>query len=182
MNVRELAPPPDLPAPDARLPAVTVRLALAIVGTLLSLIVYGNSAWLAVGIIFSLQAAWAPEYLLGWAVIVFLALGELNRRAALSWQLLVLIAGVHLLHVLATFTLGLPWRSWIQPRAFTQPLRRFVTIQIPVQLLAVATLLLLAPNARGQRPLTVAEFTVIGAAALAGLTLLLLRRRPDEGP
>jgi hypothetical protein len=180
MNLRELAPPPDLPAPDARLPAVAVRLALAIIGTLLSLIVYGTSAWLAVGIIFSVLAAWAPEYLLGWVVIVFLALGELNRPATLSWQLLVLIAGVHLLHVLATFTLGLPWRSWIQLRAFTQPLRRFLTIQIPVQLLAVATLLLFAPNAHGHRPLTVAEFSVIGAAALAGLTLLLLNGRTDD--
>ena len=182
MNLRELAPPPDLPAADAHVPALAVRLALAIVGTLLSLIVYGTSAWLAVGIVFSLLAAWAPEYLLGWAVIVFLALGELNRSAGLSWQLLVLIAGVHLLHVLATFTLGLPWRSWIQPRAFTQPLRRFLMIQIPVQLLAVATLLLLAPNAHGHRPLTVAEFTVIGAAALGALALLLLNRRVDDLP
>jgi hypothetical protein len=180
MNARELAPPPDLPAPDARLPALAVRLALAIVGTLLSLIVYGTNAWLAVGIVFSVLAAWAPEYLLGWVVIVFLALGELSRPATLSWQLLVLIAGVHLLHVLATFSLGLPWRSWVQPRAFAQPLRRFLAIQIPAQLLAVATLLLLAPNARGHRPLTVAEFTVIGAAALAGLTLLLIRRKADE--
>ena len=182
MNVRDLAPPQDLPAADARIPALAVRLTLAIVGTLLSLLVYGSSAWLAVGIIFSLLAAWAPEYLLGWAVIVFLALGELNRSAGLSWQLLVLIAGVHLLHVLATFTLGLPWRSWIQPRAFTQPLRRFLMIQIPVQLLAVATLLLLAPNAHGHRPLTVAEFTVIGAAALGALALLLLNRRVDDLP
>jgi hypothetical protein len=180
MNVRELVPPPDRPVLDARVPGLAVRLALAIVGTLLSLLVYGTSAWLVLGIVFSVLAAWAPEYLLGWAVIVFLALGELNRSADLSWRLLVLIAGVHLLHVLATFMLGLPWRSWIQPRAFTQPLRRFLTIQIPVQLLAVVTLLLLAPNDHGHRPLTVAEFTVIGAAALGGLTLLLLNRRTDD--
>jgi len=40
---------------------------------LLSLVVYGSSGWLAVGIIFSLLAAWAPEYLLDWVLIVFLA-------------------------------------------------------------------------------------------------------------
>jgi len=99
MNVRELVPPPDLPAPDARVPGVAVRLVLAIVGILLSLVVYGSS-----GLArrrdhsFSLLAAWAPEYLLDWVLIVFLALGELSRPAALSWQLLVLLAGVHLLH------------------------------------------------------------------------------------
>jgi hypothetical protein len=181
MNVRELVPPPDLPAADARVPGLAVRLVLAIIGMLLSLVVYGSGGWLAVGIMLSLLAAWAPEYLLVWLLIVFLALGELNRPAALSWQLLVLLAGVHLLHVLATLALGLPWRSWIQPSVFTRPLLRFLAIQILVQLLAVVTLLLLAPNAHGHRPLTVAEFTLVGAAALAGLALLLLRRRADDG-
>ena len=113
MNLGELVPPPDLPAAGARVPGVAVRLVLAGAGVLLTLVVYGSSGWLAVGIIFSLLAAWAPEYLLAWVLIVFLALGQLSRPAALSWQLLVLLAGVHLLHVLATLALGLPWRSWI---------------------------------------------------------------------
>lgn len=181
MNLGDLVPPSDLPAPDARVPGVAVRLALAIVGILLTVVVYGSSGWLAVGIMFSLLAAWAPEYLLDWVLIVFLALGELSHPAALSWQLLVLLAGVHLLHALATLALGLPWRSWIAPSVFTRPLLRFLAIQIPVQLLAVVTLLLLAPNAHGHRPLTVAEFTLVGAAALAGLTLILLGRRADDG-
>jgi hypothetical protein len=181
MNLGDLVPPSDLPAPDARVPGVAVRLALAIVGILLTVVVYGSSGWLAVGIMFSLLAAWAPEYLLDWVLIVFLALGELSHPAALSWQLLVLLAGVHLLHALATLALGLPWRSWIAPTVFTRPLLRFLAIQIPVQLLAVVILLLLAPNAHGHRPLTVAEFTLVGAAALAGLTLILLGRRADDG-
>jgi hypothetical protein len=181
VSLPELSPPDDLPATDARIPGLTVRAALATVGILLTLVVYGGSGWVAVGVIFSLLSAWAPEYLLSWVVVVFLALGELSRPAGLSWQLLVLIAGVHLLHLLGMLALTLPWRSWLQPRLFERPLRRFIAIQIPAQLLAVATLLLFAPNAHGHRPLTVAEFTVIGAAALAGLTLLLLRRRADEG-
>jgi hypothetical protein len=179
MNLGELVPPRDLPAADARVPGVAVRLVLAIAGVLLTPVVYGSSGWLAVGIIFSLLAAWAPDYLLTWVLIVFLALGELGRPAALSWQLLVLLAGVHLLHVLATLALGLPWRSWIQPSVFTRPLLRFIEIQIPVQLLAVVTLLLLAPNGHGHRPLTVAEFSVVGASALAGLTVMLLGRGAD---
>ena len=181
MNLGELVPPRDLPAADARVPGVAVRLVLAIAGVVLTLVVYGSSGWLAVGIIFSLLAAWAPEYLLAWVLVVFLALGELSRPAALSWQLLVLLAGVHMLHALATLALGLPWSSWIQPSVFKRPLLRFLAIQIPVQLLAVVTLLLLAPNAHGHRPLTVVEFTLVGAAALAGLSLMLLSRRADDG-
>jgi hypothetical protein len=44
----------------------------------------------------------------------------------------------------------------------------------------VLALLLLAPSSDGHRPLTVAGFAVIGAAALAGLALLLTGPRFDE--
>jgi hypothetical protein len=181
VNVSELTPPTDPPAADARIPALVIRAALATVGILLTLVVYGTSHWLAVGVPFSLLAAWTPEYLLSWMVIVFLAVGELARPAGLTWQLLVLIAGVHLLHLLGMLALALPRRSYLQPRAFERPLLRFVAIQIPVQALAVVALLLLAPNAQGQRPLTVAAFQIVGAVALAALALLLLRRRADAG-
>jgi hypothetical protein len=179
MNLRKLARPPDLPAANARIPGVVVRVMLALIGVLVSLVAYGSSGWSVVGILLSLSAAWAPQNLLAWVLIVFLALGELGRHAALTWQLLVLLAGVHLVHVLGMLALELPWRSWVQPAVFARPVLRFIAIQIPVQLLAVVALLLLAPNAHGHRPLTIAEFTVIGAAALAGLALLL-RARPDE--
>ena len=61
------------------------------------------------------------------------------------------------------------------------PLRRFLVVQVPTQLLAVLALLLLAPSPDGHRPLTVAAFAVVGAVALAGLALLGARldeRRP----
>lgn len=180
MNLSELRPPSDLPAADARIPAIVVRIALATVGILLTLVVYGTSGWLTVGLIFSLLSAWAPEYMLSWAMIVFLALGELARPAGLTWQLLVLIAGVHLLHLLGMLALALPWRSLLQPRIFERAAVRFVAIQIPVQVLGVVALLLLGPDAHGQRPLTVGAFTIAGAVALAALALLLLGRRADH--
>lgn len=174
MNARDLVPPADLPASDARIPALVVRIAVAALGIGLTLVVFGPSGWLVLGVPFSLLAAWAPEYLLTWGVIVFLAIGELDRPAGLSWHLLVLIVGVHLLHVLGMLSLGLPARGWIQPRVFLLVLRRFLAIQFPVQALAVAALLLLAPNTHGHRPLSAAAFGVVGAAALVGLTLLLI--------
>jgi hypothetical protein len=179
MNLRP-ASPPDLPTADARIPCVLVRVMLALVGVLVSVVGYGLGGWGVIGILLSLSAAWWPQNLLAWVLIVFLGLGELGHHAALTWQLLVVLAGLHLLHVLGMLALELPWRSWVQPSVFIRPLLRFLAIQIPSQLLAVVALLLLAPNAHGHRPLTVVAFTVIGAAALAGLALLLLRARPDE--
>jgi|SRR5579863_8972344 len=182
MTLPDLKPPDDLPAADARIPAIVVRAALAIVGILLTLMVYGTSGWLAVGVLFGLLAAWAPEYLLSWVLIVVLAVGQLGRPAGLTWQLLALIAGVHLLHLLGMLALALPWRSLLQPRVFERPLLRFLAIQIPVQVLAAVALLLLAPDAHGRRPLTVAAFTIVGAVALAILALLMLSRRVDDRP
>jgi hypothetical protein len=48
-------------------------------------------------------------------------------------------------------------------------LRRFVVIQIPVQVLAVLSLSLLAPRSNGHRPLTIAGFALVGAVALVGV-------------
>ncbi len=181
MNVPVLRPPADLPASDARIPGVAVRLALVVVAVPLLLVVFGSNGWLVVGIMLALLAAWAPEYLLGWLLILMLALGELHHRATLSWRILVLLAGVHLLHMLAALALELPWRGWLQPAVFARPLLRFLAIQVPVQLLAVVALLLLAPNAHGHHPLSVAAFAVIGGGALGCLALLLLARRADAG-
>jgi hypothetical protein len=175
MNLRDLTPPADLPAADARMPGAAPRIALAIVGTLLSCVVFSTGGWIGVGIAISVIAALAPELMIGWLLILFLALGELGRPATLRWQLFVLLAGVNLLHLLATLALELPWRGWVQPAVFRAPLLRFVAIQIPSQLVAVVATALLAPNANGHRPVTIVAFTVIGAAALGGLALLLLR-------
>jgi hypothetical protein len=180
MNLSDLIAPADRPAPEARIPAVVFRVALALVGALLSLVDYHLSGWLTLGILISLGAAVFPQQLVGWGLILFLAVGQLARHPGLSWQLLVLIAGLHLLHILAMFSFDLPVRSWIDPAICARPLLRFITIQVPTQALAVIALLALAPRADGHRPVTVAAFALIGAAALAGLALLLLR--PGTAP
>jgi hypothetical protein len=180
MKLPGLVRRPDLFA-GAQIPGVTVRGVFTTAGVLLSLVDFGLTGWLAVGIVLSVAAAFSPQYLLGWVLILFLAAGRLAHNPSLSWQFLVLLLGLHLLHVLATLALELPWRSWVQPRVFVAPLRRFLVIQVPTQLLAVLALLLLAPSPDGHRPLTVAAFAVVGAVALAGLALLgsrLDERRP----
>jgi hypothetical protein len=180
MKLPGMAAPGDLPAAGARIPGFTVRAAVLIAGVLLTLVDFGLTGWLGVGIALSLAAAWAPELLLGWVLIVFLAAGQLARHPGLSWRFAVLLAGLHLLHVLAMQTLELPWRSWLAPAVLVAPLRRFLVIQVPIQLLAVLALLLLARGHDGHRPLTVAGFAVVGIVALAGVGLLLLGPRVDD--
>jgi hypothetical protein len=180
MNLPGLAPPSDLPAADARVPGLAIRGAFVIVGLAVSLLDYGLTGWLAIAILLTIAATWAPKYLLGWALILFLAVGQFTRHAVLSWRFLVLLAGLHLLHALAMLARELPWRSWVQPAVFVPPLMRVIAIQLPTQVLAVVALVLLAPNAHGHRPLTLAAFAAIGTVALVGLVLLLLSPRSPE--
>jgi hypothetical protein len=181
MKLTGFTAPTELPGAGARVPALAVATVFVIAGVLLSIVDYGFTGWLAVGIVLSVAAACFPRHLLAWVLTLFLAAGRLAHHASLSWQFLVVLAGVHLLHVLGMLTLELPRRSWVQPQLFVAPLRRFLVIQVPTQLLAVVALLLLAPNRDGHRPLNIAEFGVVGALALAGLALLLAGTRLDEG-
>jgi hypothetical protein len=177
MNMRGLVRPSDLPAADAWIPGLAIRAGFAVVGLALSVVDYWLTGWLAIAIVLTIAATLVPRYLLGWGLILLLALGQFTRHAALSWRFLVLLAGLHLLHALAMLALELPWRSWVQPAVFVAPLTRFVAIQVPTQVLAVIALVLLAPNANSHRPLTLAAFAAIGTVALVGLVLLLLRPR-----
>lgn len=171
--------PTELPLAEARLPGFAPRGALLVLGIVLAVIEVRQDGLLALAIGLALAATMAPRYLLGWVLILVLALSQLARHAALTWQVLVLLAGIHLLHVLSMLVLELPWRSWVQPSVLVAPLVRFVVIQVPTQLLAVVLLVLLAPGAHGDRPVTVAAFAGVGIVALVGLILLLLLPRPD---
>ncbi|MDA8291379.1 MAG: hypothetical protein M0Z33_06850 [Actinomycetota bacterium] len=177
---RGLLAPVDRPAPRARVPAGAIRVALVAVGMGLSLVVERSPALLVVSCALALAAALAPRYLWSWALVVVLALGELVHRAQLSWQFLVLLAGVHVLHALGLLAAEMPARSWFDPRVLVAPLVRVVAIQVPAQALAAGALLLLAPGAHGHRPVTVAAFAVIGVVALAGMMLVLLPRSARE--
>jgi hypothetical protein len=179
MRLTRFTGPAELPGAGARVPALGVRAVFVIAGLLLSVVDFGFTGWLAVGIVLSVASAFFPRHLLAWVLIVYLAAGRLPHHASLSWQFLVLLAGVHLLHVLGMQMLELRRRSWVQPQLFVAPLRRFLVIQVPTQLLAVVVLLLLAPNRNGHGPLDIAEFGVLGALALVGLALLLAEPRLD---
>jgi len=173
------SPPLELPVAGARVPGYAPRAALVAAGTLLALVDYGATGWLIAGAALSVAAAALPRYAVGWVLILFLAAGRLGAHTGLDWRLLVLLAGLHLLHILALLCMQLPVRSWIQPAVFAAPVRRFVAIQIPSQLIAVLALLLLVGH-EGHRELSAAALAPLGAIALTGLGLLLFG--PRSGP
>lgn len=180
VSLRALTRPADLAASDARLPGLALRAVLLAVGIGLAIVEDGGSGLLVVAIALAIGAAWAPQFLLGWGLILCLGLSQLARHDVLGWRLLVLLAGLHLLHALSLLVLELPWRSWIQPSVLFGPLVRFVAVQLPVQALAIAALALLAPGAGGHRPVTIAAFAGVGIVALVGLTALLLLPPPAD--
>jgi hypothetical protein len=163
-----------MPDIGARVPGFVPRLGLAITAGLLCAACYQPGFWLVVGLALTAFAVLLPHRLGAWLLVVFLGASQLGREAwPVSWRFLVLLAGMHLVHVLAALTLQLPWRSWVQVDVFRTPLMRFLLIQVPAQGAAALLVALLAPRSNGSRPLTLPAFGIVGAVALVGVTLLL---------
>jgi hypothetical protein len=173
------------PALGAVAPGITPRLVLGGGGALLSVAAYTPVSLIVVGALLALVAAAVPRTMAAWVLILFLAASQIPRdHSALHWRLLVLLFGLHLIHVLGAQALELPVRSSTEVAVFRTPLRRFVTIQVPVQIVAVLTLLLLAPGHDHGGPIAIAALGTVGALAFVAVTLVLTtpflrqKRRP----
>jgi hypothetical protein len=156
------------------MPALVLPVIIGVLSLGLSVVSYGPEAGIPVGIVCVVVSPWVPYRLGPWGAILVVGVGQFTRDASLNWQCFVLLAGLHLLHVVGAMTAGIPWRSWVQLAVFRLPLLRFIAIQIPTQLVAWLALEVLAPNSHGHRPVSWAGFGLIGAIALAGLALLLV--------
>jgi len=162
------------PAIGAVVPGIAPRLVLAAAGSLLSFTAYTSAFLIVVGVLLAIVAAAAPRTMAAWMLILFLGASRIPRaHTALEWRLLVLVSGLHLIHVVGAQVLELPVRSWVQVAVFRAPLWRFVAIQIPVQAVAVAALLLFAPRGDDSHRIEIAALGTVGAAAFVAVTLLL---------
>jgi hypothetical protein len=169
-----ISPLRDWPQLGARVPGIAVRAVLALLGALLCFVCYHQAFLITVGLLLTAFAVALPRRLGAWALLLFLAASQLPRdRSPLDWQFLVLLAGLHLVHVMAAQAVEIPFRSWVQLAVFRPVLLRYLAIQIPVQGLAVLSLLLLAPRADGSRHVAVAALGIVGGAAFVLVTLLL---------
>ncbi|KQR54575.1 hypothetical protein ASF88_07330 [Leifsonia sp. Leaf336] len=166
------------PAPDLgpTLPSWALRVAFALVAVPLAVTTAPSGPWPALAVVLTGIAVVVPRWRVAWALIAVLAFSTLLEPGTLTPRLLALIAAVHLLHVLAAWMLVLPPSARFQPAVLLPSLRRFVLIQLPVQVAAVVLLLVARPAAAPWLAL-VSGVAIIG---LVGLLAALLLARPRD--
>jgi hypothetical protein len=163
-----------LPAMGPWLPAAVLRVALGVVGVLLCVDRLAPGFWLVAGLGLLGAAVAVPRWATAWALLLLLAGTQLlEQPSAQDGRFFLLLAGLHLLHVLAAQALALPWRGRVQAVVLRRPLLRFVAVQIPVQVVAFAALAVLAPGPDGARVVLPAA-GIVGGAALVAVTVLLI--------
>jgi hypothetical protein len=170
-------PVPVRPVPDIGMwiPGFVLRAALGVVAALLCLDRLPPGFWLVVGLLLTGGAVAVPRWLTAWGLLVLLGASQvLQAPSPHDGHFFLLLAGLHLIQVLAAHALAFPWRSRVQLAVLRRPLLRFVAIQGPVQVFAAAALAVLAPHPNGSTSIHLPVLGIVGGAALVVVTLLLV--------
>ncbi|TQM02867.1 hypothetical protein [Pseudonocardia kunmingensis] len=163
------------PAMGPWIPAAAARVALGVVGVLLCLERLPPGFVLVAGLGLLGAAVAVPRWATAWVLLLLLAGTQLRELpSAQDGRFYLLLAGLHLVHVLAAQALALPWRGRVQLAVLRRPLLRFVAVQVPVQATAFAALALLAPGPDGAAPFVLPVAGVAGGAALVAVTVVLI--------
>ena len=167
-------------APDlgVLVPGWALRALFAVVAVALSIALAAPGFWLSVALLLAATAVVTPRWLTAWFLIGGLVLSLLVREQTFAdWRPYVLIAGAHALHILGSWMLVVAPSAKVQPAVLWPSARRFLLIQIPVQLVAVGALALTTAVSGGS---VLALAAVAGAAVLALVVALAapLVRRP----
>ena len=152
-------------------PTATVHLAYFAVAAALCVLVLGRPFYLGVGLLLAVSGTLVPQRVPSWWLLLVLGVSQLWRepsRTDVSFY--VLLAGVHLLHLLGGLARLVPWRGRMQVTAFISPVRRYLLVQLFAQATAVGTL-----AAFGDAHGTVPGLSIV-AAALLGLVALMFAR------
>ncbi|MEO8906946.1 MAG: hypothetical protein ABI310_02605 [Microbacteriaceae bacterium] len=156
-----------------RVPGWALRVAIVLVGTALCVSQLPLGVWFGMGLVLTSLAGILPRVPAAWALILLLGAGVLWREPSpLDLHFYLLLAGAHLLHLLASYALVIPVRSRLQLRAFGAPLRRYLLIQVPVQLAAALALFAFSPRI-GHVASAIPAAAAVAAAALILLTVVL---------
>ena len=161
----------SVPAIGLWVPTATLHLAFLAVAAGLCLLVLESPFWRAVGLLLAVAGTLVPNRVpTGWLLLV-LGLSQFWREPSVTDIVFyLLLAGVHLLHVLGSFARLLPWHGRIQVVAFVRPLQRFVFVQAAAQAVAVGALLAFG-GGRG----TVSGLSILAAAVLGIVAAVLAR-------
>lgn len=155
-------------------PAVAPRVILALIAVGLGMLQLPFGPWLVVAGVLIALALVVPRLLTAWAFIVVVGLSMLFRQPSLTdWRPYALLAGVHLVHLYAARAVVTPVRGRIQWPVLVRPLRSFVAIQLPVQLVLAVVLAVHRSDAVGWSGTAAPVVAAIGAAALVALAVLI---------
>lgn len=153
-------------------PTATVHLAFLAVAIGLCLLVLEAPFWLGGGLLLAVAGTFVPNLVPRWCVIFLLGLSQWWREPSVTDVVFyLLLAGVHLLHVIGSLAGQVPWHGRMQTMAFVRPLQRFVLVQVVVQTVAVGALL-----AFGSGHGTLPGLSIFSAAVLGVVAALLARR------
>jgi hypothetical protein len=165
------------PRIGARMPGWVLRAVVGIIGVGLciwQIPVTAGAFWLVVAIIIVALSVIFPASPAAWILMLTVGASIFTRAPSpADPRLYVLVAGVHLLHLAASYARVIPPRSWVQLRAFARPMRRYLLVQIPTQLATVIALFAFSPRTAGH-PAPLPAGAVVAASALAVLTVVLI--------
>lgn len=160
------------PAIGRWVPTQTVHLAFLVVGAGLCLLVLASPFWRGIGLLLAVAGTLLPNVVSRWWLLLLLGLSQYWRTpSATDGVFYLLLAGVHLLHVLGGLARLLPWHGRMQVAALVRPLQRYVTVQVVAQAVAVGALLMFG-SGRGAVP----GLSIIAAATLGVLAAVLAHR------
>lgn len=165
------------PTIGAWVPMVTLSVTYVALAVGVCFVVVGSPFWRVVGLLLAVTGTLAPRAVPTWWLLLVLGLSQLWRTpSAHDVTFYVLLASVHLLHVLGSYLRLFPRHARLQMAALVGPLRRYVLVQAVVQPLAVGVLSAFAGGARGVRGAGgVPGLSIAAAAALAVVAALLAR-------
>ena len=161
-------------------PGWSIRALFAAIALGLCLVEAAPGFWLSVAILLGAAAVVAPRWLTAWFLIGVLAFTVLLvPTATIGLRALLLVAGLHALHLCGSWMLVVPATARVQPRALWPSARRFLIIQLPVQAATAGALWLSGAS----RPSAVPFLAAIAGAAVVALVVVLaapLVRRPRD--
>ncbi len=161
----------SIPEINRWVPTATLHLVFLTVAAGLCLLVLESPIWLATGLLLAVAGTLVRNLVATWWLLLLLGLSQLWREpSATDFVYYLLLAGVHLLHVLGGLVRLLPWVGRMQVGALLHPLRRFVFVQVAAQSVAVGAML-----AFGGGPGMVPGLSILAAAVLGMVAAVLAR-------
>lgn len=171
-GVQAIRPRPSTPAIGLWIPSAVLHLGFFALAAGLCFLMLPAPLWLAAGIGLAAAATLVPSIVPAWWFLLALSLSQFWREpSATDITFYLLLAGVHLLHLISGLTRLVSWGGRIQLAALVRPFQRFLVVQAAAQTVAVGALFALS-----SAPGVVPGLSILAALVLGALILVFSRR------